>query len=452
MIINILYLFLLSAVIALLAIALLYSRAQNRQRYSYQSVLRKYSQALIHPMPDLDRFSKLAPYLLYKSMKLAGASVMILDRENKRYVIRAGAGTDEELVGQSLAEDSPLIQELIKNGKEINLETIKDRLKNQLPPEGENHLQAIRQELGQLKSVLVIPSISESDYFSQPTLVATINLGPKLSGQRYTKDDIEFLETMGNQASISVEYAFILEELKKQQAQVLKSEKLAAIGSTTAGVAHELKNPLTFLLTIAQAMPASWDNPNFKESVIQMFPAEVERMRLIIEGLSDYSKTKALKLEPVEITAILEKVTAILAFEIRKAKVEVKKIYPPVSDQAVALADKNRLVQVFMNVIANAVQAMDLNAGRNPDKAGLLTITVTRDDKTVSVSVTDTGPGIPRNQLDKIFDPFFTTKDSGTGLGLSITKKIVDEHKGSISINSLTGVGTTFTVTLPRSA
>lgn len=411
-----------------------FDRLFHRESADYQQVLRKYSHTLTHPMPDLDRFAKLAPYLLWKSLRLSGASVLVLDRESQTYTVRAGVGDCEKLVGQSLPASSPLIQELSR-GKEINLKTVRS-------PE-------LRAEMQKLGSVLLIPSISESEYFNQSTLLATINLGEKLSRQNYSKKDIEFLETMANQATISIEYAFILEELKKQQAQIINSEKLAAIGATTAGVAHELKNPLTYLLTIAQAMPASWDKPAFRESVIKMFPAEVERMKLIIDGLSDYSKTKALQIEPVEVTAILEKVTAVLAYEIRKAKVEVKKNYLPAGSQTLALADKNRLVQVFMNIIANAVQAMDLDPKKGHEKAGDLAITVKKDDKWVSILISDTGPGIPRDQLEKIFDPFFTTKESGTGLGLSITKKIIEEHHGTISVHSLAGLGTTFTVCLP---
>jgi signal transduction histidine kinase len=419
-----------------------------RSRYNYQQIISKYSRALSRPMPDLDRFARLAPYLLWKSLKLAGASFMALDRESRQYVVRAGIGDDEKLLGRSLPENSALIRQLTANFKEVNLEDIHYALKtdNSLAPEAKAHLRELAAEMEQLGSVLIIPAVSESEYFNEPTLLATINLGKKLSDMSYSKEDIAFLGTLANQAAISIEYAFILEELKKNQEQIIKSEKLASLGTAVAGIAHELKNPLTYLLTVAQSMAASWDNPAFKESVVKMFPSEVERMKLIIDGLSDYSKARELLIEPVEITGVIEKTLAILGYEIKKNNVFIVKKYPEASEPAaLALADKNRIVQVFMNIISNGVQAL-------AEKGGDLEITVRKEGQEIRVSITDNGPGIPEDKLQKIFDPFYTTKATGTGLGLSITKKIIDEHHGAIYLDSRVGEGTTFTICLPAQA
>jgi two-component system, NtrC family, sensor kinase len=417
-----------------------------RTRYEYQSIINKYSHALARPMADLDRFARIAPYLLWKSMKLSGSSVLILDRVTKKYVLRAGEGTAKPLIGQTLPEDSALIQELTQNNKEIDREELNYRLRSDkaLTEQQKAWYGRILAELDEIKAALVIPNISESEYFNKPTLLALLCLGAKMSEEQFSREDIDFLETLGNQATISIEYAFILEELKKNQEQVIKSEKLATLGTTTAGIAHELKNPLTYLQTIAQVMESAWDNKAFKESVIKMLPSEVERMKLIIEGLSDFSKQHELRLDPTEMTAVLDKTLAVLAYDIRKSNVFIKKNYPAENEEkAVAIADKYRIVQVFMNIIANAVQAMG-------KKGGDLSITVRQDEKEVKISIMDTGPGIPPENLKTIFDPFFTTKESGTGLGLSITKRIVDEHHGSIYVASHVGEGTTFTICLPR--
>jgi len=412
-----------------------------RGPYDYQRILGKYSQALVKPATDLGRYAKLIPYLLWKSLRLSGASVMVLDRENHRYLVRAAEGESAELIDHSMAEDSALIERLSSGQREIDKEEIKRILKREIPAAERKLLEGVLAEIEQLKAILTIPSISESEYFNKPTLLLAINLGRKLSDEAYSREDIDFLRTMANQASIIIEYAFILEELKKKQEQVIKSEKLAALGTTVAGIAHELKNPLTYLLTVAQSMAENWEKPTFKEGVVAMFPAEVERMKLIIDGLSDYSKAHELRMEPVDVAAILEKVLAILGYEIKKNNVFIIKNYS--AETALAQGDKNRLVQVFMNIIANAVQAMG-------EKGGDLSITTRAEEKEIRISIMDTGPGIPRDKLQKIFDPFFTTKDSGTGLGLSITKKIIDEHKGSIYVDSHVGDNTTFTICLPR--
>jgi len=404
----------------------LVDKAFFRARYDYQRILRKYSHALSQPMTDLDRFAHLAPYLLTHSMNLSGASVMVLEREEKHYLVRAGVREGESLEGLTIPEDSPLIQEIYQKKKELIKEEIQDP--------------AIRTEMEKLKAVLIIPSISWSTYFQKPTLLCTTNLGEKLSGEPFSREDIEFLRTMANQASISIEYAFILEELRKHQEQIIKSEKMAALGTATAGIAHELKNPLTYIMTVAQTLPQGWDNPSFRESVMKMLPSEVERMKLILDGILDFSRTRELTLQPIEITEVLKKTLALLAYEIKKGRVYVKEEY---RHTAKVLGDPNRLTQVFVNIINNAVQAM-------AEKGGDLTILSQDHEKEVRISIIDTGPGMSKEVLRKIFDPFFTTKSSGTGLGLAITKKIMEEHHGSILVNSFPGRGTSFTVCLPQ--
>jgi signal transduction histidine kinase len=231
---------------------------------------------------------------------------------------------------------------------------------------------------------------------------------------------------------------------------VVDSAKLAALGATVASIAHELKNPLTYLEIVAQSMADSWDTPAFKESVIRVLPSEVERMKLIIDGLSDYSKVHELRIGPVEITSVVDRTLAILGYEIKKYEVAVVRDYPSGEEaKAFALADKDRIVQVFMNIIANALQAIAAAKKDGEEQSGQLTLSVKRTDHKISVAISDTGAGIAPEHLSKVFDPFFTTKMTGAGLGLSITKKIVDEHHGSLEIDSRPGQGTTFTVTLP---
>ncbi|MFC1571170.1 ATP-binding protein [Candidatus Margulisiibacteriota bacterium] len=402
-----------------------------REHFDYQRILAKYSDALAQPMTELTRFSRLAPYLLTKSMKLLGVSFMVLDREAHCYVVRAGEREAAELEGASVAETSSFVQELITHKKPLILREVENQ-----------GLTEIAAEMKRLKALLIIPSISESEYFKKPTLLATINLGKKSSGLPYSEEDIGFLKTLANQAAISIEYAFIFEELKKNQARVVQSEKMAAIGATTAGVAHELKNPLTYLSTVAQILPKKWSDPEFRHSVDKMLLPEVQRMQLIIEGLLDYSRSRELKLEALDIKSVIDKTIALLNYDIIKNKVPVKTDF---SHTAKVLADPNRLIQVFMNLVANGVQAME---GRE----AVLSIRTKDEGGMVSVSVMDTGAGIPRDKVDQIFDSFFTTKDSGTGLGLAISKKIVDEHKGTVSVDSILGKGTTITVCLPKAA
>ncbi|MBU0672663.1 MAG: hypothetical protein KJ732_06525, partial [Candidatus Margulisbacteria bacterium] len=419
------------------AVQNLVDRVFFRARYDYQRILNKYSHALAQPMADLRRFSRIAPYLLTKAMNLKGASFMVLDRESHNFVVRAGERDALELVGSTIQEKSLLISELRNIKKELSLEEVMSLARTSEKDKAK--YEAIADEMRSLKTVLAIPSISESEYFKQPTLLSVLNLDKKLSDESFSGEDIKFLDTLANQATISIEYAFIFEELRKNQERVVRSEKLAAVGSTTAGVAHELKNPLTYLSAVAQVLPKKWDDPKFRETVSQMLPSEVQRMQLIVEGLLDYSRTRELMLKPVDVQTIIEKALALLTYEVKKKKVYIKTDY---GHKQKALGDPNRLMQVFMNLLANAVQAMG-------EKGGDLKIITTDTDHEVRVNISDTGSGIAPDKLKKIFDPFFTTKESGTGLGLPISKKIVDEHNGSLYVDSKVGEGTTFTVCLP---
>lgn len=165
-------------------------------------------------------------------------------------------------------------------------------------------------------------------------------------------------------------------------------------------------------------------------------------MRLIVEGLLDYSRNRELSLKPLEIKAVIEKTQALINYEITKYSITVTNDY---QHTGLALADPNRLIQVFMNILGNAAQAMEKTGGK-------LTIFTHNEANHIVVVISDDGPGIAEEKLEKIFDPFFTTKEAGTGLGLAITKKIIEEHKGTISVTSKIGQGTTFTIHLPLAA
>jgi signal transduction histidine kinase len=175
---------------------------------------------------------------------------------------------------------------------------------------------------------------------------------------------------------------------------------------------------------------------------MQMFPAEVERMRIIVEGILDYSRSREMTLQPVEISEVTRKTLALLAYDLRKSNVSVKENY---EHSLKIQGDPNRLIQVFVNLFSNAIQAMGGTGGE-------LAISTKNDGERVQIRISDTGPGIPSENLSKIFDPFYSTKESGTGLGLAIVRKIIDEHKGLIGVESTVGQGTVFTVNLPATS
>jgi two-component system sensor histidine kinase HydH len=224
-------------------------------------------------------------------------------------------------------------------------------------------------------------------------------------------------------------------KLETAVAQVRRSERLAALGQLTAGLAHELRNPLGTMKTSAELLARSvpTDNPIAQE-MASYISTEVDRTNSLITRFLDFARPQHLRLEPTDITAILDRSIASLP------GIEIYKNYspgiPPVR------VDAELLERVFSNLILNAAQASP--AG------GVVTVkTQLLNDQEVEVAVIDRGSGIEAKNLESIFNPFFTTKPEGVGLGLAICSKIVDEHGGHITVESTAGEGSVFRVILP---
>lgn len=234
-----------------------------------------------------------------------------------------------------------------------------------------------------------------------------------------------------------------LDVLQKTQAQLLQSEKMASVGQLAAGVAHELNNPLGGILIYANLMLEKMPKGTREAEDLQRILKETERCRRIIRGLLDFSRQTQIEAAIADINQILHGTLALLTQQALFHNVQV------VSDLDETLpkvfVDVGQMQQVFLNIILNAVEAME---GK-----GKLTITsrLDADGQHVLLSISDTGPGIPKEVINKIFEPFFTTKPQGkgTGLGLAIAYGIVQKHKGEITVQSRVNEGTTFTVRLP---
>jgi two-component system NtrC family sensor kinase len=233
------------------------------------------------------------------------------------------------------------------------------------------------------------------------------------------------------------------EQLAAMQVRMAQSERLASLGMLAAGVAHEVNNPLGGILALTsltlEDMPRNDPNRECLEEVIR----QTERCRDIVLRLLEFSRQSKANRELVDLNDILERTLALIGKQSMFFNVTVVKQYDP--ELPSVLADRSQFQQVFMNLLMNAAQAMN--------ERGTLTVTTRRDPavENVEIAISDTGCGIPPDQIGRVFDPFFTTKASGqgTGLGLSITYGIVTTHGGTIAVQSRQGAGTTFTVRVP---
>jgi signal transduction histidine kinase len=237
---------------------------------------------------------------------------------------------------------------------------------------------------------------------------------------------------------------FMSDELRNREEEIIQSKKLASLGILTAGVAHELTNPLNNISMIAQTYGDLYDRLSREERIefMNKVEGETERIRQIVINLLDFSKPKESNLQEADINAVIRKGLTLVQNMLDISRIETKLI--PEQDIPSVLVDEHQIQQVLVNLVVNAVQAMS--------PGGELSI-ATRYDKSrgiVEIKVKDNGKGIPPEFLPHVFDPFFSTKDvGGTGLGLSVSYGIIKNHKGTIRVESTVGVGTTFTIELP---
>ncbi|HEV2437029.1 MAG TPA: ATP-binding protein [Verrucomicrobiae bacterium] len=241
------------------------------------------------------------------------------------------------------------------------------------------------------------------------------------------------------------------EELKSAQMKLIQTAKLESVGRLAAGVAHEVKNPLAIIQLGIDYLTRVWKDTASRdclETVREMGDA-TGRADAVIKGLLDFSRSEPLSLVPQDLNPVIEESLLLVKHELTQHHVLLEKNLAAQLPR-VAL-DRNKLKQVFINVFMNAIQAMG-------DSGTLSVKTLVTAEETgaagqrVVIQTEDTGSGIPEDKLDKLFEPFFTTKPAGfgTGLGLSVSGKIIELHRGTISIANRTGIrGAVVTITLP---
>jgi len=234
-------------------------------------------------------------------------------------------------------------------------------------------------------------------------------------------------------------------ELKSRQEQMIESHKLRAIGTLTAGVAHELNNPLNNIMLTAASLEEDYDTLGNDEKLdmVRDLVKEAERSASIVKNLLDFAREAEIQTESLELGLLISETMKLTQNQVKLGKVmvdvSIPETLPPIH------GDRQQLRQVFLNLILNALDAMP--------QGGTLQIAAHRpaDPGYVTLTFRDSGCGIPPHVLPSIFDPFFTTKATsrGTGLGLSVSKGIIEEHGGHITVDSTVDSGTTFSVHLP---
>jgi len=255
----------------------------------------------------------------------------------------------------------------------------------------------------------------------------------------------ELIPSSSDREIVSLSEAFTrtLKQLDSEHKRfTVQSDKLASLGTMVSGIAHQLNNPLSNISTSCQILieEVEESDVNTIKEILQEIEGQVERAKTMIYSLLEFSKKKELKNELLPLKDLIEEIIRLMRGDI-PTRVELIVNIP---EDIYIIADKQRIQQAFLNIIKNAIDAI-------PDEGKVfISAKEYKDTKTVEIKIQDTGLGIEPEDSKKIFEPFFTTKGHGTGLGLFVTHEIIQEHGGAITMDSVMGQGTTFTIKLPE--
>lgn len=250
-----------------------------------------------------------------------------------------------------------------------------------------------------------------------------------------------------------------ISQIKQMQAEVIRMDRLASLGVLSSGIAHEIRNPLAGIKTVAQTLEEELNDDDSKREYLARIIRQVNRLDELLKAFFSYAKPRPPVRKFYRLQEIVHEVTALLKQRMRKNKIELVEDYEP--DLALIYIDFHQIQQVLFNLLINAIDAMP-EGGKLTVSARQVISTLSRVERRgkkfpvenrnmqfAEITISDTGNGISQKNLTQIFDPFFTTKTQGSGLGLSIVYRIIEEHNGDIQVESEEGKGTSFRLLLP---
>jgi signal transduction histidine kinase len=401
-----------------------------KDRYDYRETLSKFSKAMVTIL-DLKSLSKKIVETITQTMQVEKASLFSLNEERGGYYLLESKNIRIASFPPVLPREDPLPQYLQKM-KEIIIREELMKGGNIAP------LTAVTQAMSHLEAEVSIPLISKGQ------LIGMINLSHKFNKDIYSHEDIELLNTLANQTAIAIENARLYEDLKKSKSYIRRADRLASLGTLTAGLAHEIRNPLVAIKTFTQLLPERLEDEEFKNHFLNIASGEVDRISSLINELLDFARPSEPKLEFEEINGILDGMILLVSTETKKKQINIVKNYG--TDLPLVQIDREQIKQVFLNILLNSIEA-------TPERGKITVETRTfvkaGGEAYIQIEFTDTGRGIPAEHLEDIFTPFFSTKDKGSGLGLSISHQIVQDHSGYIDVESELDKGSSFFINLP---
>lgn len=288
-----------------------------------------------------------------------------------------------------------------------------------------------------------------------PTKMARMFSGREMDGQVERQTEIQLTLPLEKDKTLQLASMVVLDDsggfagevllirdlttVKRLEKELRRSERLAALGKMAAGVAHELRNPLSSIKGLAVVLKSNFSPAGKEAKTADILVKEVERLNRAIGELLDYAKPAQLKRERASVTEIIEKTVSLVQVDAESFGITLRLKMD--DDLPQVMLDQDKMNQVFLNLFLNAIQAME--------NGGELLVATEHDARKITITVRDNGVGIVPENLSRVFDPYFTTKNDGTGLGLAMSAKIVEEHGGWMELSSVAGSYTEVRLILP---
>jgi signal transduction histidine kinase/FixJ family two-component response regulator len=386
---------------------------------------------------DIERLLELFTHTLRRDLGYDGASLLLWDAK-ERSLAWAQTSVARDEIDQRLAslrftdENARDLVEQLEDGRALTLKS-EDLL---------DYSPGVREWVTEVaaEEILVTP------LFGTDGLIGAITVDNRRGGRRFQVEDVTLIEGLSNQASIALENARLVEDLRRSRDQLRRVDRLGTLGTLAAGIAHEINNPLVAIRSFLSEAPGkrNEDDDEFWGDYYDATRHEVDRIRDLVAtmrrlGQGGASQMSRETFDPSEVTA---DVVGLLRREAELSHVELRLESDPSTPKIVAVRDQ--VHQVVLNLVLNALAV-------TPPDGSISVRTAGASEGGVEIEVSDCGPGIPPDQLEQIFDPFFTTKgpDEGSGLGLMVCHRIVTDHGGTIEVRSGSAGGASFLVRLP---
>ncbi len=390
-----------------------------QKRYDAKELLKIFTEEVLLVL-DIEKLAALTMKKLNETMKLTTCALLLKDDAAGDFVCASPPPANKV----SLSRASGLAVSLERSSSFI-LRTHSARIPD-----------TVASDMTHLRAELAIPLLLRGN------LIGILALGRKMSDEDYGQDDLDILLPLAQTLAIAISNAKLFDELSKTQAEAAQKEKMAMVGTLAAGMAHEIRNPITTIKIFSEFLKEKKDDPSFIEKFERLVPREVEKINHMITHLLEFSRpADSAAMEEVDLHEALKDTLEVLGHEMVLHDIVLKEeisALPPV------WGNRKHLEEVLFNLLQNAIHAI----GRR----GTITVTAKERAGSVELAIRDTGCGIPQNVLPHIFEPFFTTKidTKGVGLGLYVVKQLMVRMDGSVSVESEVGKGTTFRLVFAR--